>query len=66
MEIRQGIFPLATLAVIFVGLQVWWISTTIKNGRESENTLQTKKEANGSKKDPLKDKKDKLEKLLEK
>ena len=64
MEVGQGTVPLATLAVIFAGLQVWWIGTTIRNGRLAENAVANRRIAKRLQKDPLKDQKDKLENLL--
>ena len=29
----DGYIPLALVAIVFFGLQVWWISMTIRNGR---------------------------------
>ena len=66
MEVSQGTVPLATLAIIFAGLQIWWIGITIRNGRQAEKAIANRRKAKSSKLDPLKDQKEKLEKLLSK
>ena len=33
---KQGTSELIFLGIFFLGLQIWWISTTIKNGRTGE------------------------------
>ena len=32
-NMNGGYFALSVVVVVFLGLQVWWISMTIKNGR---------------------------------
>ena len=32
-EINGGYIALAVVGLVFVGLQVWWISMTIRNGK---------------------------------
>ena len=66
MEVRTGSIPLATLAVIFAGLQVWWIGITIRNGRKAEKVVANRRAAKLLQKDPLKDQKERLEKLVKK
>ena len=33
---KQGGFELIFTALVFIGLQFWWITMTIKNGRTGE------------------------------
>ena len=33
---KQGTIELTFLCLIFIGLQIWWITMTIKNGRTGE------------------------------
>ncbi len=55
---KQGTFELAFLGMAFLALQVWWISMTIKNGR-NEKVIDTNL-------DPLDATKKRLENLLKK
>ena len=32
-DMNGGYFALSVVVIVFLGLQVWWISMTIKNGR---------------------------------
>tara|TARA_Y100001968_G_scaffold183133_1_gene167773 strand:+ start:42190 stop:42390 length:201 start_codon:yes stop_codon:yes gene_type:complete len=66
MEVRPGSVPLATLAVIFALLQVWWIGLTIKNGRAAENAVAKRRTEKAIKNDPLSIQKERLENLLKK
>ena len=66
MEVRPGTVPLATLAVVFAGLQLWWIGTTIRNGRAAEKAVANQRAEKALQKDSLKDQKEKLENLLKK
>ncbi len=66
MEVRPGTVPLATLAIVFAMLQVWWIMTTIKNGRAAEKAVANRRAAKALLKEPLKDQKERLENLLKK
>ena len=36
MEVRPGTIPLATLGIIFAGLQLWWIGMTIRNDKNEK------------------------------
>ena len=65
--IKPGTIPLTTLVIIFIGLQIWWISRVLNNGREHVNSILNKdiKRVTG-KEDPLRDQKEKLENLLKK
>ncbi len=36
LEIKQGTIEIFFLALVFISLQFWWISMTIKNGRTGE------------------------------
>ncbi len=55
---KQGTIELIFFGFIFLTLQVWWISLTIKNGQSSKMIV--------SSKDSLSEKKNQLEKLLRK
>ena len=66
MEVRPGTLPMATLAVIFAGFQVWWIGITIRNGRVAENAVAKRRSEKNLHKDPLKNQKERLENLLKK
>ena len=66
MEIREGTIPLATLAITFIGLQIWWLGTTLINGRKHKKFPTIKRALNTMPKDCLKIQKEKLEKLLRK
>ena len=33
---KQGTFELIFIALFFLGLQIWWIGMTIRNGRNGE------------------------------
>ena len=66
MEVKPGTIPLVTLAFIFAGLQVWWISLTLRNNKSVLKTKENISENNHSKKDSLKKQRDRLEKLLKK
>tara|TARA_Y100001968_G_C19126984_1_gene604735 strand:+ start:107 stop:307 length:201 start_codon:yes stop_codon:yes gene_type:complete len=66
MEVQPGTVPIATLAVIFAGLQVWWIGTTIINGRAAEQSVANRRSAKAQQKDPLIAQKERLENLLKK
>ncbi|WP_320663926.1 hypothetical protein [Prochlorococcus sp. MIT 1223] len=59
MEIRPGTIPLATLSIVFAGLQVWWIANMLQNGRVAKNTTHTRK-------NQLTYQKQRLDKLLKK
>ena len=64
MEIREGTIPLVSLAIVFMGLQIWWLRTTIVNGRVHKKYLAIRKAKNTLPKDQLKIQKEKLEELL--
>tara|TARA_Y100001968_G_scaffold8503_1_gene7186 strand:+ start:33263 stop:33463 length:201 start_codon:yes stop_codon:yes gene_type:complete len=66
MELREGTVPLASLAIIFAGLQIWWIGITIKNGRDAEKAVANRRSAKGLRKETLKEQKERLENLLKK
>ena len=64
MEMSQGTLPLAILAIIFTGLQVWWIGTTIRNHKATKNDISPKNETTSRKKNELKSQKERLEDLF--
>tara|TARA_B100000700_G_C15044126_1_gene856963 strand:+ start:3289 stop:3489 length:201 start_codon:yes stop_codon:yes gene_type:complete len=66
MEIKPGTIPFATLAFFFAGLQIWWITLTIKNGRSPEKIISNLKGEKSQENDLLKNQRERLEKLLEK
>ena len=66
MEIREGTIPLATLVILFSSLQIWWLGTTLINGRILRKYGAVRKTTNTMAKDQLKIQKEKLEKLLKK
>tara|TARA_Y100001968_G_C19255001_1_gene666335 strand:- start:392 stop:592 length:201 start_codon:yes stop_codon:yes gene_type:complete len=66
MEIRPGAVPLASLAIVFTVLQIWWIGTTIRNGRAAEEAVSNRRSAKLLQKKSLKEKKQELENLLKK
>ena len=63
MEIRPGTLPLIFLGLAFFLLQAWWISMTIRNGKNSFDKRKSKLDL---KEDKLSQQRKFLEKLLDK
>ena len=66
MEVRQGAIPLATLAFVFLGIQVWWLRATLNNSISEKSTTTKRMNENDLIRNKLKYQKEKLEKLLKK
>ena len=60
---KQGGFELIFIALVFIGLQFWWITMTIKNGRTGEVDKMGEKEYE-SKDNQIEANKQDLEKLF--
>ncbi len=57
---KTGTIPLATLAVLFGIIQIWWIALTLKNGREAEQVVKERRQKK------IENQKEFLEKILKK
>tara|TARA_Y100001968_G_C19040430_1_gene564218 strand:- start:241 stop:441 length:201 start_codon:yes stop_codon:yes gene_type:complete len=66
MDVRAGTIPLGSLAIIFALFQIWWIGTTIQNGRAAEKAVKMRRGEKALKKDPLRNERERLEKILRK
>ena len=50
---KEGTLELMLLGIVFLTLQVWWISLTIKNGKQNQNEIDIMKESLAAKKKSL-------------
>tara|TARA_Y100001968_G_scaffold301951_1_gene314746 strand:- start:1835 stop:2035 length:201 start_codon:yes stop_codon:yes gene_type:complete len=66
MEIKSGSLAIATLAITFIGLQIWWITLTLSNLKKDKKNVTDLLSEKGMENNALKDKKEKLEKLFKK
>ena len=61
---NPAVAPMGTLAVIFALVSIWWIATTLKEGRKAEVEIRERRieKANNA---PIEEQKKRLNKLLD-
>ena len=56
--------PIGTLAIVFTVVSIWWIATTLKEGRKAEAEIRNRR-IEKAKNAPIKEQKKRLNKLLD-